>query len=109
MKGIENIQLLDDRVLVKVIEKTKTDGGIVLPTTVTKHGSMQMVEATVIKTGPGRRAVDGSIIPISVKPGHTIITYSTQIGELEINGEKYGMLDERSIVVFYPENEIEKS
>jgi co-chaperonin GroES (HSP10) len=45
--------LMNDRILVEVIERKLSKGGIVLPDIVTAKQTITMIEATVVKTGPG--------------------------------------------------------
>ena len=64
------IQPLGDRVLVKLLEQEeKSSGGIILPDTAQEKPQ----EATVIAVGKGRLLEDGSVRPLEVKVGDTIL------------------------------------
>jgi chaperonin GroES len=74
-------------------EEEKTAGGIVLPDSAKKKPQ----QGKVIAVGNGRVLDDGSVAPIAVKPGDTII-YSRYGGtEVNLEGKDYVILDEDQI------------
>lgn len=96
-----NIELLDDRVLVEVVERKFSKGGIVLPNLQSKQGEIKMVEAVVVKTGPGKMCYNtGMRIPMTVKEGDTIFTYQHLLGTMEVEDKPYCLLNETSIIAF---------
>lgn len=65
-----NIRPLLDRVVVRPAEKEKVSpGGIVIPDTAQKKTQ----KGTVVAVGPGVRSSDGSLIPVEVKEGDTVL------------------------------------
>jgi co-chaperonin GroES (HSP10) len=98
-----NIELLDDRVLIEVVERKFSKGGIVLPNIKTEKGEIKMVEAVVVKTGPGKMNYNAGLrIPVTVREGDTIFTYQHLIGTMEVDDKSYGLLNEGSIIAFIP-------
>ena len=64
------IQPLGDRILVKLLEEEgKTAGGIILPDTAKEKPQ----EAKVIAVGKGRLLEDGTVKPLEVKVGDTVL------------------------------------
>jgi chaperonin GroES len=68
---------IGDQVLLK-IEKTaeKTKSGIILV-----DRDMQFNAGTVVAVGPGLFTMTGDRIPMSVKPGDTVMIYKSNLGE----------------------------
>ncbi|KAK9839659.1 hypothetical protein WJX81_004199 [Elliptochloris bilobata] len=62
------IPLLDRVLVEKLAPPTKTVGGVLLPETASK-----MSEGRVVAVGPGRRSLNGDVIPVSVKAGDTVL------------------------------------
>ena len=86
---------LDDRVVIKQSEaEEKTAGGIILPDTAKEKPHI----GKVIATGPGKLLKDGKRGQMSVKKNDKVI-YAKYIGsEVEIDGEKYVILQESDIL-----------
>jgi len=64
------IQPLGDRILVKHLEQSeKTAGGIILPDTAKEKPQ----EGKVIAVGKGRLLEDGTVKPLEVKVGETVL------------------------------------
>lgn len=91
-----HVKPLNDRVVVKPKpHEEKTKGGIFLPDTASKERPM---EGEVIAVGPGRRADDGKLIPMSVKVGQHVL-YAKYAGtEFKIDDEEYLILQEKDIL-----------
>jgi chaperonin GroES len=85
---------LRDKVVVKPSEEEeKTAGGIFLPDTAKKKPQ----EGRVVAVGSGRLLDDGTIKPLTVQVGDTVI-YSKYGGtEVTIEGQDYVLLDEDQI------------
>lgn len=85
---------LRDKVVVKPSEgEEKTAGGIFLPDTAKKKPQ----EGKVIAVGNGRVLEDGTVKPLSVKVGDTVV-YSKYGGtEVSVEGEDVVVLDEDQI------------
>uniref|UniRef100_A0A7S0V5Z7 Protein groES n=1 Tax=Polytomella parva TaxID=51329 RepID=A0A7S0V5Z7_9CHLO len=63
------IPLLDRVLIEKVQPVTKSAGGILLP----ESAVSKINEGIVISVGPGRRTVNGDLIPPSVKEGDKVL------------------------------------
>jgi len=85
---------LATKVVVEPAEKEeRTAGGIVLPDT----AKQKPVEGKVIAVGKGRTLDDGTVVPLGVKEGQTVI-YSKYGGtEIKLEGKEYVILDEDQI------------
>ncbi len=86
---------LDDRVVIRQSEaEEKTTGGIILPDTAKEKPQI----GKVIATGPGKLLDDGKRSKMSVKKKDDVI-YAKYIGsDVEIEGEKYVILNESDIL-----------
>jgi chaperonin GroES len=74
-------------------QEEKTAGGIVLPDTAKK----KPFEGRVVAVGTGRTLEDGTVVPLSVEVGQTVI-YSKYGGtEVTLQGKDYVILDEDQI------------
>jgi chaperonin GroES len=74
-------------------EEEKTAGGIVLPDTAKKKPQ----EGQVVAVGSGRVLEDGSVVPLAVSVGQTVI-YSKYGGtEVTLQGRDYVILDEDQV------------
>ena len=86
---------LDDRIVIKQSEaEEKTIGGIILPDTAKEKPQL----GTVVAMGPGKLLDDGKRNKMSVKVKDEVI-YAKYIGnDIEIDGEKYVILQESDIL-----------
>ena len=86
---------LDDRVVIKQSEsEEKTAGGIILPDTAKEKPQL----GKVVAIGPGKLLKDGSRRQVAVKKDDEVI-YAKYIGsEIEIDREKYVILQEGDIL-----------
>jgi chaperonin GroES len=86
---------LDDRVVIKQSEaEDKTAGGIILPDTAKEKPQI----GKVIAIGPGKLLKNGNRKEMSVKIRDKVI-YAKYIGsEIEIDGDKYVILQESDIL-----------
>jgi chaperonin GroES len=92
------IKPTQDFVLVKrKEEEIKTNGGILLPEQ--KAGKYDVLEGTVIVTGPGRRLPDGkNILKVQVNKGDKILYKQYAGHHLTINKKDYWLINERDIL-----------
>ena len=90
---------IGDLILVKEQEKIdKTTSGIIIPDSVEND----YVYADVISTGPGLFTQTGDRIPMTVKPGDTVVLHKNQSGsnkKIKLKNEKYLLLHESEIVM----------
>lgn len=89
------IRPLHDRVVIKRLkEEEKTKGGIFIPDTAKE----KPVEAKVIAVGSGRILEDGTVRPLDVKPGDTVLLAKYAGSEIKIDGEEHVVLREEEIL-----------
>jgi chaperonin GroES len=85
---------LRDKVIVERKQQdTTTASGIVLP----EMAKDKPQEGVVIAVGPGKPNDNGSITPISVKPGDKIIFSKYGPNEVKVEGKEFLILDESDI------------
>ncbi len=94
-----NISLLGDRILVLPSSsksgEQKTTSGIIVPV---KENEQKIEQGEVVAIGLGRKANDGTRIPLDVKVGNKVYFkrgYDTE--EIELDGIKYILLGESSV------------
>mmetsp|Transcript_18329 Transcript_18329/g.45599 ORF Transcript_18329/g.45599 Transcript_18329/m.45599 type:complete len:109 (+) Transcript_18329:92-418(+) len=93
------IPLLDRVLIERIVAPTKSVGGILLP----DSALSKINEALVVAVGPGRRmGVSGELIPMSVKPGDTVLLpdYGGQMVNL---GSKGGEKSEKELFLYRDE------
>jgi chaperonin GroES len=88
-----------DLVLVKPIEESTTKGGIVLP----DNGKAQPSRAVVVAVGPGRFNDQGFRDPVDLSVGETVIIGRYSGTEVEEDGEKFLLLQERDVLAVVKE------
>jgi len=90
-----NIRPLQDRLLVKRVEKEQTTaGGIIIPDTAKEKPQ----EATVVSVGNGKILENGSVRPLEVKAGDRILFSKYAGTEVKIEGEEHLILREDDII-----------
>ena len=90
------IQPLGDRVVVKPKPREeRTKGGLFLPDTASKERPMQ---GEIIAVGPGGRANDGKILPMSVRAGQQVLFAKYAGTEFKIDDQEYLILQEKDIL-----------
>ena len=90
------IEPLYDKVVIKPLSREEvTASGIVLPDTADKEKPMQ---GEVIAVGPGKRLENGSLAPMTVKAGDTVLFTKYAPDEVEIDEEEYLVIDEDKIL-----------
>lgn len=87
---------LGDRVVVKPEgkEEKKLPSGIIIPETAAKEKPMQ---GNVVAVGPGKMD-DGTMVPLQVKVGDTVLFSKYGYDEIKLEGEEYYILSESSIL-----------
>jgi chaperonin GroES len=89
------IRPLHDRVVIKRLkEEEKTKGGIFIPDTAKE----KPIEAKVIAVGNGKILEDGTLRPLDVKPGDTVLLAKYAGSEIKIDGEEHVVLREEEIL-----------
>ena len=92
---------IGDRVVIKVVEKeeTKSAGGIIIP----GASDASPLRGKVIAVGVGRFEA-GERVPMQVKVGDTVLLGQYGFDEVQINGEKYHIANEQSLVAIINED-----
>jgi chaperonin GroES len=86
---------LGDRVAVRrVEEEARTKGGIIIPDTAKEKPQ----EGEVIAVGPGALDEHGKRVPMSVKPGDSILFGKWSGSEVKIDGEDLLIMKESDIL-----------
>lgn len=84
-----NLKPLHDRIIVEAAAKEeKTAGGIILPDTAQE----KPLKGTVLAVGPGKRLDSGTLAPMDVKVGDTVIYGKYSGTEVTIDGNEYVIL-----------------
>ena len=90
-----NFRPLHDRVLVRRVEaEAKTAGGIIIPDTAQEKPQ----EGEVVAVGSGTRADDGTVTPLDVKAGDTILFGKWSGTEVKVDGEDLIIMKETDIL-----------
>lgn len=94
------VQPLGDRVIVRPLTLAESGhalpSGIIIPDTADKEKPEQ---GTVVAVGPGKRAEDGKLIPMSVKIGDKVMFSKYGYDELKFEGNEYFVVSENNILV----------
>ena len=93
------MQPMGDQVLIKQQERAdKTESGIIL----VDGPDEEFIYADVISVGPGLFTQTGNRIPMTVKPGDTVVLHKNQSGsnkKIKLEKEEYLLLHESEIVM----------
>lgn len=90
-----NIRPLNDRILVQRSDKElKSTGGILIPGTAAE----KPILGQVIAVGSGRRLDNGSVRPLDVKKGDTILFGKYNGTEVKVDGNDYLVLKEDDVL-----------
>ncbi len=91
-----NIKPMGGRLLVKPTEEPqKTKGGLYIPDTAEKEKPQ---EGEVVALGTGKINEDGKVLPFSVEVGDKVLFKKYAPDEIEINEEKYLVLNEDDVL-----------
>ncbi len=92
------IRPLNDRVLVlRVEQKQKTAGGIIIPDTAKEKPQ----EGKVVATGPGKMGDNGKRTPLDVKEGDRILFSKYAGSEIKIDGVEHIFMRESDILAVF--------
>lgn len=96
-KHKKTIRPLGARVLVAPLDEhiEKTASGIIIPETADKERPQM---GTVIAVGEGRTTDDGTVIPLEVTKGDTILFSKYGPDEITVEGEEYLIIAENTIL-----------
>ncbi|MGB0589113.1 MAG: co-chaperone GroES [Myxococcota bacterium] len=86
---------LNDRILVERVEEpTTTSSGIIIPDTAKE----KPLRGSVLAVGPGRTSDDGTLTPLAVSVGDTIVFGKYAGTELKIDGVERTILREDDVL-----------
>ncbi len=89
------IRPLHDRLIVKRLdEEEKTKGGIIIP----DSAKEKPMEGEVIAAGKGKRADDGKMLKMDVKPGDRVLFSKYAGTEVKIDGVEHLIMREDDIL-----------
>ncbi|HWO70806.1 MAG TPA: co-chaperone GroES [Actinomycetota bacterium] len=89
------IRPLADRVVVKPLEETEQmRGGLYIPDTAKEKPQ----QGKVVAVGRGKVLEDGSVRPLDVKPGDTVLFGKYAGTEVKIDGEEHLILREEDVL-----------
>ena len=89
------VRPLQDRVLVeRLIEETKTAGGIIIPDNHTETPA----QGKIVAVGTGYRLQDGSIRALDVKAGDTVLFGKYAGTEVKVEGSDYLIMKEDDLL-----------
>lgn len=99
---VEKVNLMADKLLVRVIDKEKTDGGIVLPESARgKEIGFDICCAQVLKKGPGNLFESGKRVPLDMKVGQYVL-YPVHAGlKISVLGEEFIMIPAGHVFIYY--------
>lgn len=91
-----NIRPLHDRVVIRRMEEeSKSAGGIVIPDTASKD---KPARGEVIAVGPGKLLDDGTVRPLAVKQGDSVLFGKYAGTEFKVDGKELVVMREDDIV-----------
>mgnify|MGYP003659661662 FL=1 len=83
---MKKLEALFDAVIVKPVEEEDTTyGSIVVP----DMGKEKNQHAVVVAIGPGKRTINGNLIPTTAEVGQTVIVPTMGFTRMEFEGEEY--------------------
>jgi chaperonin GroES len=90
-----NIRPLHDRIVVRRVEETEVlPGGIVIPDTAKEKPQ----KGVVLAIGSGMRLENGTVVPLEVRPGDTILLGKYSGNEIVLDGEELLVLREGDVL-----------
>ncbi len=90
-----NIRPLYDRIVVKRNEEKENKvGGLYIPDSAKEKPQ----EATVVAVGKGKRLEDGTVVPLDVKVGDTILFGKYSGSDIKIDGQEYMIMREDEVL-----------
>jgi chaperonin GroES len=89
-----NFKPMFDKVVIKPDdEETMSPGGLHLP-----PSDERPSKGTIVAVGPGTRAEDGTLTPLSVQVGDRIVFGKYAGSDIKIDGEDFVIIEEESIL-----------
>jgi chaperonin GroES len=92
---MKSLKPMNDNVLIrKKEEEKKTAGGLFIPET----AQLDNMYAEVMAVGPGRVLENGSVVPMTVKPGNVILVPPHGGVQIKFEGEDFVMIQEYQVL-----------
>ena len=88
------IKPMYERIAVKPIQEEKTKGGIIIPDT----AKDKPIKGTVIAVGDGYRLENGSLSPLKVKVGDTVVYDKWSKAEIKYKDEELVIMKESDVL-----------
>lgn len=89
------IKPLGNRIVAERIEQEEqVSGGIIIPDSAKEKGQT----AKIIAAGPGSKKDDGTLVPLDVKVGDTVMIGKYSGNDITVDGEDYVILTEDDIL-----------
>lgn len=93
---LKKLKPMDDRILVRPLEENATTvSGIILPDTASKEKPQK---GQVLAVGPGKLSEEGKRMPMSVKPGDTVLYTRYGPTEVKVEGQEIYFLNESDVL-----------
>lgn len=90
-----SIRPLHDRVLLKRDnEEERTAGGLYIPDTAKERAN----RAKVVAVGKGRTLADGTVVPLKVKAGDTVLFGKYAGNDITLDGQEHLIMREEDII-----------
>lgn len=99
---IPNIEVIGARVVLRPDSpKEVTSGGIILP----EKAQEETLTGTIVVVGEGQRLDNGTIFPLNVSVGDSVLYMRTAGIPVEYEGEQYLVINESHILAVFPKGE----
>lgn len=92
--SVNHIRLLGNRLLIRRAEAVSTKNGVLLPNSVQKKPE----QGTVVAIGPGKPSEEGSVLPMEVSMGDTVLFSSYSGMEVTREDQDYLVMSEDDIL-----------
>jgi chaperonin GroES len=95
------INAMDDKVIVQVTQvEEKTESGLYIPDSATSMPD----QGTVVSVGPGRYAMDGTLMPTGISVGDVVMFNRRAAQKIEIEDEEYLVFLSEHILAIVKDN-----
>jgi chaperonin GroES len=95
------IRPLHDQVLARRLDPdTKTSGGLFIP----DNAKEKPLEAIVVSVGAGKRLINGTIQPVSVKAGDRILIAKYSGSDVKLIDKEHVIVREDDVLAVFEEN-----
>jgi|TARA_R110000822_G_scaffold186348_1_gene325424 chaperonin GroES len=93
---------IEDKIILEALEPEKlTSGGVILPDTSTEASD----RGRVLHVGPGRVALDGTIVPLQTKVGDVVAYPKNLARKVEVDGDDVWVIREAELLMIIKRGE----